>query len=288
MLEIITKKISSKIIVALFVLMALSSITVIISTTSKVTQDSIAKTKENLEMLNAAMFQSLRNAMNTGDPVQIAKAEEDARHIKGVKNLTVAKSKSLMELYPSNVPYTSDEKILSTFASKQPLLLQTKDDNGHNLRMIKPMIASQECLMCHANQNEGDVIGVMDLTFSLDEADKQISSLVAEISIVSMILAFVTIGLIFYIVKRATSPIEKLKDGFENLLHSNDTNITLHVESKDEIGEVANLFNAYMDKVRAGLKQDEKVIEEASDILEKTANGFFVYKVNTVASNPHV
>ena len=288
MLEIITKKISNKIIVALFVLMALSSITVIISTTSKVSEDSIAKTKENLEMLNAAMFQSLRNAMNTGDPVQIAKAEEDARHIKGVKNLTVAKSKSLMELYPSNVPYTSDEKILSTFASKQPLLLQTKDDNGHNLRMIKPMIASQECLMCHGNQNEGDVIGVMDLTFSLDESDKQISSLVAEISIVSMILAFVTIGLIFFIVRKATNPIGKLKDGFENLLHSNDTNISLSVESKDEIGEVAILFNAYMDKVRAGLKQDEKVIEEASDILEKTANGFFVYKVNQTASNPHV
>ena len=288
MLEIITKKISNKIIVALFVLMALSSITVIISTTSKVSEDSIAKTKENLEMLNAAMFQSLRNAMNTGDPVQIAKAEEDARHIKGVKNLTVAKSKSLMELYPSNVPYTKDEKILSTFASKQPLLLQTKDDNGHNLRMIKPMIASQECLMCHGNQNEGDVIGVMDLTFSLDESDKQISSLVAEISIVSMILAFVTIGLIFFIVRKATNPIGKLKDGFENLLHSNDTNISLSVESKDEIGEVAILFNAYMDKVRAGLKQDEKVIEEASDILEKTANGFFVYKVNQTASNPHV
>ena len=288
MLEIITKKISNKIIVALFVLMALSSITVIISTTSKVSEDSIAKTKENLEMLNAAMFQSLRNAMNTGDPVQIAKAEEDARHIKGVKNLTVAKSKSLMELYPSNVPYTKDEKILSTFASKQPLLLQTKDDNGHNLRMIKPMIASQECLMCHGNQNEGDVIGVMDLTFSLDESDKQISSLVAEISIVSMILAFVTIGLIFFIVRKATNPIGKLKDGFENLLHSNDTNISLSVESKDEIGEVAILFNAYMDKVRAGLKQDETVIEEASDILEKTANGFFVYKVNQTASNPHV
>ena len=288
MLEIITKKISNKIIVALFVLMALSSITVIISTTSKVSEDSIAKTKENLEMLNAAMFQSLRNAMNTGDPVQIAKAEEDARHIKGVKNLTVAKSKSLMELYPSNVPYTKDEKILSTFSSKQPLLLQTKDDNGHNLRMIKPMIASQECLMCHGNQNEGDVIGVMDLTFSLDESDKQISSLVAEISIVSMILAFVTIGLIFFIVRKATNPIGKLKDGFENLLHSNDTNISLSVESKDEIGEVAILFNAYMDKVRAGLKQDEKVIEEASDILEKTANGFFVYKVNQTASNPHV
>jgi methyl-accepting chemotaxis protein len=288
MFELITKKISNKIIVALFVLMSLSSITVVYFTTSKVTKDSIEKTKDNLEMLNSAMFQSLRNAMNTGDPVQIAKAEEDARHIKGVKNLTVAKSQSLMELYPSNVPYTKDTNILNTFSSKQPLLLQTNDSNGHNIRMIKPMVATTECLMCHSNQVEGDVIGVMDLTFSLEEADKQISTLVAEISIISMILAFITIGLIFFIVRKATNPIGKLKDGFENLLHSNDTNITLQVESKDEIGEVANLFNAYMDKVRAGLKQDEKVIEEASDILEKTANGFFVYKVNGTASNPHV
>ena len=288
MLEIITKKINNKIIVALFILMSLSSITVVYFTTSKVSEDSIAKTKDSLEMLNEAMFQSLRNAMNTGDPEQIAKAEEDARHIKGVKNLTVAKSKSLMELYPSNVPYTKDEKILNTFDSKQPMLLQTKDDNGHNLRMIKPMIATQDCLMCHGNQNVGDVIGVMDLTFSLDEADKQIKSLIAEISIMSIILALITIGLIFFIVRRATNPIGKLKDGFENLLHSNDTNITLQVESNDEIGEVATLFNAYMNKVRAGLKQDEIVIEEASNILEKTANGFFVYKVNGTASNPHV
>ena len=288
MLEIITKKISNKIIFALFFLMAFSSLTVILVTTSKVTENSIVTTKENLEMLNAAMFQSLRNAMNTGDPVQIAKAEEDARHIKGVKNLTVAKSQALMELYPSNVPFTDDENILKTFKSKEPLLLQTKDENGHNLRMVKPMIATSECLMCHANQAEGDVIGVMDLTFSLDESDTQIRGLVTEIAIISIILSIITIALILFIVKRATNPIEKLKEGFQNLLTSNDTNITLNVQSKDEIGEVADLFNAYMDKVRDGLKQDEKVIEEASDVLEKTANGFFVYKVNGKASNPHV
>ena len=288
MLELITKKISNKIIFALFILMSLSSITVVYFTTSKVTKDSIEKTKDNLEMLNAAIFQSLRNAMNTGDPVQIAKSEEDARHIKGVKDLTVAKGKPLMELYPSNIPYTTNKEVLNAFDSKQPFLLQTNNENGHNIRMIKPMIATAECLMCHGNQNEGDVIGVMDLTFSLAEADTQIRSLITEISIISIILAFITIGLILVIVRKATNPIEKLKNGFENLLHSNDTNISLAVESKDEIGEVATLFNAYMDKVRAGLKQDEKVIEEASDVLEKTANGFFVYKVEGTASNPHV
>ena len=288
MFEIIIKKISNKIIIALFLLMSFSSLTVILVTTSKVTEDSIAKTKENLEMLNTAMFQSLRNAMNTGVPEQIAKAEHDARQIKGVKNLTVAKSQLLMDLYPSNDKYTKDKDILKSFDTKEPILLQTKDENGHNLRMIKPMIATAECMMCHANQNEGDVIGVMDLTFSLDESDIKINTLITEISFISIFLSIITIGLIFFIVKKATNPIGKLKNGFENLLHSNDTNITLSVDSKDEIGEVADLFNSYMDKVRVGLKQDEKVIDEASDVLEKTANGFFVYKVNEIASNPHV
>ena len=72
------------------------------------------------------------------------------------------------------------------------------------------------------------------------------------------------------------------------MLHSNDTNITLKVKSNDEIGDVATLFNSYMDKVRAGLKQDEIVIDEANDVIEKTANGFFVYKVHNTASNHHV
>ena len=35
------------------------------------------------------------------------------------------------------------------------------------------MIATTECMACHANQNVGDVIGVMDLTFSLEETAKE-------------------------------------------------------------------------------------------------------------------
>ena len=128
----------------------------------------------------------------------------------------------------------------------------------------------------------------MDLTFSLEETDKRIQSLLAEISFTSAVLGLLTIILIFFIVKKATNSIEILKEGFSNLLHSNDTNITLKVKSNDEIGDVATLFNSYMDKVRDGLKQDEIVIDEANDVIEKTANGFFVYKVHNTASNHHV
>ena len=288
MLDFITKKISSKIIVALFLLMFISSSIIVYSTTTKVTKDSIANAKENLEMLNASIFQTLRNTMNTGDPALIQKAEDEAREIKGVKNLTVAKSKELMELYSVDTPFTNDPQILKSFESKENQIIQKNDENGHTIRMIKPMIATPECMACHANQNVGDVIGVMDLTFSLEETDKRIQSLLKEISFTSAVLGLLTIILIFFIVRKATNSIEILKEGFSNLLHSNDTNITLKVKSNDEIGDVATLFNSYMDKVRDGLKQDEIVIEEANDVIEKTANGFFVYKVHNTASNHHV
>ena len=288
MIELITKKISNKIIVSLFILMSLSSLIVTYMTTQQVRYDSIDTTKKNLDMLNTAIFQSLRNAMNTGDPAQIQKAEDQARNINGVKKLVIAKSQPLIDIYSPGSKFTTDPAILESFKTKNNQLLENNNENGHSLRMIKPMIAAQECLMCHANQQEGDVIGIMDLTFSLDEADEQIQTLLIEILTVSTIFGWITIGLIFIIVKKATKPIGTLKNGFENLLKSNDSNIKLDVQSNDEIGEVANLFNSYMDKVRAGLKQDEKVIEEANDILEKTGNGFFVYQVNSNAANPYV
>ncbi len=286
----INKKISTKIIFWMFILMTLSSMAVLFSTVTKVSEDNIIKTKSNLEMLNSAMFQSLRNAMNTGDPVQIKKAEEEARSIKGVQNLTIAKSKALMEMYSDNTPYTKDPNIIESFNTKKEHIIEIENDKSHNLRMIKPMIATQECLMCHVNQKEGDVIGVMDLTFSLKDADDSLKSIIMNIIVASTLLGWITIGIIFYVVRSATKPIDGLKEGFQSLIDSAELkdDFKLEIKTKDEIGEVAELFNKYMEKVKADLKQDEIVINETNDVLQKTANGFFVYEVKSTASNPHV
>ncbi len=284
----ISKKVGNKIIFSMFVLMTVSSMAILISTVEKVSSDNISNTKKNLEMLNTAIFQSLRNAMNTGDTAQIQAAEHEAQKIKGVQNLTIAKSQALIDMYAPGTKFTTDTVILNSFKSKHNQVLENKSEKGHSLRMIKPMIASQECLMCHANQNIGDIIGVMDLTFSLDESDEILKDLTWNILITSTLLGWITIGVVFIVVKKTIKPLDGLKEGFENLIESNDTNIKLKAQSNDEIGEVANLFNKYMDQVNEGLKQDEKVINETNDVLQKIASGFFVYSVTSTASNPHV
>jgi len=268
--------------------MAINGLAVAYFTTENVKRDVVATTKENLHMLNSAMFQSLRNAMNTGDPVQIQQAEEDARGIKGVKSLIVAKSQPLIDMYSPGASTSTDENVLKSFSSKKEILLETENKNGHNMRMIKPMIATPDCLACHANQQQGDVIGVMDLTFSLDEADEHIFEISKHMLMISTLFGFLTMLLVLIQVKRITNPINGLKEGFENLITKNDSSIKLEVKSSDEIGDVANLFNQYMNKVQEGLKRDELVIEEANDILEKTGNGFFVYEVKSQAANPYV
>ncbi len=288
MLRFVASKISNKIVFPLFILMSLSSLVIIYFTTKQVRDESILSTKRNLDMLNTSIFQSLRNSMNTGDPIQIKQAEDDAKKIKGVKKLTISKSKALIEMYSPQTKFTKDKDIIESFKTKRNQILESEGEEGHNLRMIKPMLATQDCLICHANQKIGDVIGVMDLTFSMDRTDNLLSELILDILIISTLLGWLTIGLIFIIVKKATAPIEELKNGFKNLIDSNNINIKLDIHSKDEIREVSDLFNSYMDKIQNEQKIDERVIDEASDVLEKVNNGFFVYKVNSSAANPHV
>ncbi len=290
MIKWINKKISNKVMFWMVILMSASSLGIIISTATKVQESSIQETKNNLEMLNAAMFQSLRNAMNTGDPAQIHNAEEEAREIRGVKQLIVAKSKGTIEMYSPDAKYTTNKDILKSFKTKKEQIIEIDDSTQHSLRMIKPMIATKDCLMCHANESVGDVIGVMDLTFSLEEADNTLISLITNIIITSIILGWITIAIIFYVVRGATKPIQGLKEGFIDLIESNDSNssVRLNIDSEDEVGEVAKLFNTYMDKIDEGLKKDEIVIDEVNDVLEKIRNGFFGYLVINTAQNPHV
>ena len=285
--QFIRKSITNKIVFALFVMITISSLFIIGSAIYKVKQDNIEATKESLDMLNESIFQSLRNAMNTGDAAQIAKAEHDAAQIKGVKHLNVAKSKALIELYSSSDKFTTDDNIIKAFETKNPTLIESKD-NGHNLRMIKPMVAGEDCLSCHSNQKVGDVIGVIDLTFSLDESDGNLNGLLINIFFTSTILGWLTIFIVYYIVRKITSPIVDLSNGFKSLIESNDSSLKINVNSEDEIAQAANLFNNYMDKIHEGLAKDKKVIEEASDILQKAGSGFFGYQVSQNASNPYV
>ena len=97
--------------------------------------------------------------------------------------------------------------------------------------------------------------------------------------IISIILELIAILIIFFIVNRVTKPIDGLNKGFEELLYSNKSHkdLKLTITESDEIGEVAILFNKYMDKLSNDLNNDAKkfadsIINSQSNIIITSEN----------------
>ena len=83
-------------------------------------------------MLNTAMFQSLRNAMNTGVPEQIAKAEYDAnqKEFEG-KNEVKAKDIGIKKEVKEHIIASTHKKIIkpkSNISNKKEITSSLSDD----------------------------------------------------------------------------------------------------------------------------------------------------------------
>jgi signal transduction histidine kinase len=244
-----TKKISNKIIIWVLSLLILTISVISFSVVTRITNDNVKITNESLNMLSTSIFQNLRNIMNTGDIELIKKVKNDAKTIQGVKNLEIH--------YKIN---TNDKNILKSYETKKVQLIEIDDNSGHFLRMIKPMLATKECLSCHTSKNIDDVIGVIDLTFSLKSSDENLSNIIKNIVYTSVVFCFFIMIIVFFIIKDATKPIEGLKRGFARLLDSDESykDMKLKVRSTDEISDVAVMFNQYMDKLQKDLLIDAK------------------------------
>jgi len=286
-------RVSTKIIIPIIFILAIGNIITNYITTSQMSTLSKNNAKESLEMLADSLFLTLRNAMNTGDPATIKKAEEDSRkEIKGLTNLTVAKSKETIQMYSPESKFTTDSAILKTFNTKKDQVIDEYRDNSHYLRVLRPMLATSECLMCHANQKEGDVIGVIDLTFSLDASDKVISNTIGFILSVSLTFILLTLATVWWAAKKATYPLKELKEElrmfFEFLAKERDTIEPFTVHSHDEIGEMVISINENIEKTLIGLNKDEKTIKEVSEICKKASIGDLHVEIKSQANNPAI
>ena len=199
----IPKKISSKVIVSVLSMMIALVLVLMIYISNKLQHDALQKERAKLSMISTSVFQTLRTAMNLGDGALILKAERDASHIKGIESLKVYRNDKIMEIYGKGINGKSnDNNVLSVLSSKKSKLLEVQNDKEHFIRKITPLIATKECLMCHANEAEGDVIGAIDLKFSLAEVDEEISSTNTSILMIAFVALLFSAGVMYFIIKK--------------------------------------------------------------------------------------
>ena len=286
-------RIRTKIILPTIIVLVLSNLVSVFTSAYKM--DDLAKSNANiaLNQLTDSIFLNLRTAMNTGDSTVIEDAEEKSRkNIKGLEKFVVARSQKMIDIFSPGMIFTTDKDVLTAFNTKQRKIIESFDNGKHTLRSLRPMIATDECIYCHVNENKGDVIGVMDLTFNLEESDKIIDDTVINLVIQALVVLFFITIFMTWLIKKATKPIDVFQKGLEmffKYINKEEKEVGyIDGYSNDEIGELVDSVNKNIDSTVQGVQKDEQVIAQAKDVCTQASLGVFDVKITATAHSPEL
>lgn len=231
--------------------------------------------------------------MNTGDSTIIADAEEKSRkEIKGLERFIVSRSTDMLALFSPQIPYTTDPDTLEVFDTKKEKIIEKFDDGNHTLRSLRPMIATDECIMCHINQKPGDIIGIMDLTFNLEESDAIINSTVYNLIAQALVVLILITIFMTILIRKATKPIDVFQKGLEMFFRyiNKEEKEVGYIDgySNDEIGSLVDSVNHNIDATVAGVEKDQKVIDEAKEVCKQASLGVYDVQIKSVAHSPEL
>jgi methyl-accepting chemotaxis protein len=286
-------KVSTKILLPIIFILILGNIFTNYKSSTKMGEVVRTNTKQSMDMLTDSVFLTLRNAMNTGDPDIIKQTEQQSRDsIKGLNSLKVYKSQNTLAMYSPEEAFTTDSTVLKSFETKEELVIDEYDNDTHLLKVLRPMIATQECLMCHANESVGNVIGVIELKFGLNDADAMIKESTLFLYGISFIIIALTLLSVLFVVNKVTSPLKILQHElnlfFDFILHKTNEIKPFKVHTKDEIGQMVESINSSIEEIVKGVKQDQDAIAQTTQICEQASFGNLNVQIQTKANNDSI
>ncbi len=137
-------------------------------------------------------------------------------------------------------------------------------DGRRVLSMFSPISNRRTCYTaaCHYHPAGQKTLGVIELGYSLDPMDRQITTQGWMIALFGFVFISALLVLLYFIIHRfVLKPIAALTEGvrmtnYENLSHG------LEIETKDEIGVLARSFSAMTEKLREKREAAQKELDE--------------------------
>ena len=122
-----------------------------------------------------------------------------------------------------------------------------------------------------------------------ENTNAKIATIIASIALFSFISVIIAILIYNYFVNRAIiRPLDELDIAIKDIASGNEQADRINKKSDDEIGKIVDSFNLYISKLKKGYIEDGKVIENVDEVIDKIAQGFYVYKIEKTSSNPQI
>ncbi|MBA3026119.1 MAG: methyl-accepting chemotaxis protein [Sulfurimonas sp.] len=227
--------------------------------------------KQSLAMLSESIFQTMTASMMMGDPAVVKHAFASAKSIQGIEDLKITKSQAVLDVYGEGEEFTKDALIIDVLKNKTTKLVEKNENAHHTIRMIKPMVAEERCLVCHYNAEVGYTLGAMDLTMSLDKNDKEIAA-----TNLTLIISMAIIGILFavtatiFFVKEIFNPLCGLKTRIASMV-SGDKDLTKRLAYKDgnEFGDAAKEVNNFVQMIQGTVNEIKSLGHQNSAIASE-------------------
>ncbi len=220
---------------------------------------------------------STRYGMLTVQGTLIQQTVEAVGIAEGILNVRIFNSRG-------EVAYSSDKKHVGTLLDKNsPLCLRchtasgptkdtpswkiTKGDKYRILNIVQPIYNEPSCYnaSCHAHPRGQRVLGLVEADLSLELLDHGIKQQGIAITVYVLAFSIVISGVLCIIIWNFVStPLSILAHGMRKVA-AGDLDFKVNINRRDEIGELANTFNAMSDDLRKA--KNERI--EWSNTLEK-------------------
>ncbi|OQY28282.1 MAG: hypothetical protein B6244_07705 [Candidatus Cloacimonetes bacterium 4572_55] len=138
------------------------------------------------------------------------------------------------------------------------------DDGFRNLGVINPIYNETGCWQaaCHAHNETQIILGVLDVTVNLEAADRMVRANQIRIVIITILMiTFLSLVIGFFVRKLIGDPVYQLLHA-TNLVASGDMMHRIKINSKDELGNLAQSFNLMIEnlsKARQHIYQQDKL-----------------------------
>jgi methyl-accepting chemotaxis protein len=226
-------------------------------------ETAIRQAQDFSKSIHEMTMAGLTGMMITGTIDQREVFLDQIKQLSIIKDLHVARADAVIKLFgPDNKSTRSLDAIeKQVMQDAKPYAAVESDNKGQVLRVVTPTTAAKnylgkDCILCH-QVPEGTVLGVVSMKISLDSVEQEVASFRLKIAMAAAGVSILLLFVIYFLTRRfVTRPLEALRNGLQDIASGEgDLTRRLSVQSMDEIGQTASIFNKMMENFSGLVRQ---------------------------------
>ncbi|HEC15681.1 MAG TPA: HAMP domain-containing protein [Sedimenticola sp.] len=228
----------------------------------------LTMTKQQIQNAINFYFESLNTMMLTKSMDDRSILRQKILKQPGIIEARVIRGQPVIKEYGKGM---AEEKVIDELDARalqgEKIVNLRKTSNGRVLTMVTPIIATDKnnCLDCH-DVPENSINGAIRISYSLAEMDKELDRHVIFTMSANIVLMIIGLLLINLCVRKwVTRPLGSLMEVVMQRA-AGDSSARAKVETRDEIGCLAESFNTMADNVNSVTEQNRLA---ARDLIEK-------------------